>query len=139
MKEITWYRIWLGLFLLSAGLGFVTGPEGLVKALMVLLAVGFFVPGAALLRLAGKTGCRKTARRVRNLALLSLGMTLVVLMLNFLSVTASRAMGDVMHALLVVVSAPMVCGQYWVMSLFFWGCLLTAGISLDRRLKKQGK
>ena len=33
---------------------------------------------------------------------------------------------NLLHILLIIVSTPMVCGQYWVLGLFGWACLLFA-------------
>ena len=63
-------------------------------------------------------------RTIRNLSVASLALTLVLLVVNFLSVGASKAAGDVLYVLLIILSAPMVCGQVWVLSLFLWACLL---------------
>jgi hypothetical protein len=42
--------------------------------------------------------------------------------------------GNLLHILLIIVSAPMVCGQYWVLSLFLWACLM---IWAQKLLKKK--
>ena len=51
-------------------------------------------------------------------------LSLVFLVLNFLSVYFSAHTGLVVYVLLVMFSAPMVCSQIWVLSLFLWACLL---------------
>jgi hypothetical protein len=58
----------------------------------------------------------------------------VLIMLNFLSATMSKAWGDVLYVMLVVFAAPLVCGQYWVLTLFGWACLMVYGTTL---LKKE--
>jgi len=63
---------------------------------------------------------------VRILAILSLSLSLIALVANFLSILGTEALGNALYVVLVLVSVPMVCGQYWVMSLFLWACLLMA-------------
>ena len=43
------------------------------------------------------------------------------------------------YVLLAVVSAPMLCGQIWVISLFLWACLLMVSWSNWRKLKPNQK
>lgn len=125
MNKKTLFAAWAVLFVLCAGLGFIPEPQGFAKAVLVMLSVAFFVPPILLLR----QGDQDTRKLVRNLSALSLGLTLVLLVLNFLSVRMPEAVGDMLHGMLVMVSSPMVCSQYWVLSMFLWACLLFAGIS----------
>lgn len=118
-RKFLW-AVWGGLFALSAACGFVSAPEGLVKALLVLLALCFFVPGFLLLR----CGSRKTALLVRNLAIASLSVSLVMIVVNILSLSYPTAVGNALYGILVVVSAPMVCSRYWAVSLFLWAVLM---------------
>lgn len=134
MNKTSFYALWAGLFILCAGLGFIPAPQGLLKWLMIALAVGFFVPPLLILRLAAKRKDTATAALVRNLAVLSLSLTVAALIGNFLSVMGPEALGNALYALLVVLSTPMICGQYWLISLFLWACLLFYSISL---LKKE--
>ena len=136
LKDSTLYKLWGALFILCAVVGFIPEPMGLLKALMVLLAAGFFVPGAVLLQRGIKEKNRPRLCMLRNLSLLSLGLTLLMLVINFLSVSGGEAVGELLYGLLVVLSVPMVCGQYWIVSLFLWACLLTTTISHLRKLKK---
>ena len=129
MNKKNLYYIWAGLFILTALLGFITEPNGLLKALMVMAAVGFFVPPALLL----KQGDFQDIKLVRNLSLVSLITTTVLLVLNVMSVLASEAVGTGLYALLILLSAPMVCSQYWALSMFLWACLLMVSL---KQLKK---
>jgi len=122
MKKKTLFALWGGLFILCAGLGFIPNPEGAVRIGLTLLSVLFFLPPALLLRLHGD---RATVTLVRNLSLLSLALTLLALVLNFLFALSSETVGSVLHYVLIIVSSPMVCSGYWVLSLFLWACLLT--------------
>lgn len=129
MKLKTLWLSWLYLFVLCAVLGFLPQPDGFVKFLLITAAVGFFVPGGLLL----KHGEKKTQRQVLTVAAVSLGVTTVLICLNFLSVTMSPVWGNVLHVLLGILGCPMLCGQYWVISLFGWALLLTLSLS---RLRK---
>ena len=56
----------------------------------------------------------------------SLVMTVGVFAANVIAVAASSQVGRNLYDLLNLVSAPMFCSQYWIVSLFCWGCLLSA-------------
>ena len=129
MKKKNLLLAWAGMFAASALLGFLPEPAGLLKARMVLLSLAFFVPGLLLLR----RGTRKPVRLVRNVSMISLGATLICLVANLLSVQYSETVGNVLYGVLIVVSAPMVCSQFWGLSLFLWACLMVTAIS---KLKK---
>ena len=133
MSNKSLYFIWGGLFIFCGLLGFIPEPAGLLKALMVVSSLVFFVPGGMLLYLSKKSGDFRAVGVVRNLSLISLGVTLLLLVLNFLSGNASTAVGDFLHGLLVMLSAPMVCSQYWFMSLFLWACLLMTSLSFGKK------
>ena len=118
---------------MCAGLGFIPEPTGFLKVLLVMLSIGFFVPGFLLLNLASKTGDSHTLTLIRNLCALSLALTVVLLVANFLSVLGSEILGDILYYVLVIVSTPMVCSQYWVLSLFLWAYLMIASIKALRK------
>ncbi len=124
MKTKRLWLAWLYLFALCAALGFIPEPYGLVKALLVLAAVCFFIPGGVLLA----KGDRKTVKKVILLSSLSLVLTMVLVILNFASALMPAIWGKVLYILMGIVSAPMLCGQFWVLGLFGWACLLSAGI-----------
>ena len=126
MKKNTLFALWGGLFILCAGLGFITEPTGILKALMVALAVGCFIPAGLLVRQARQKKDRATLALIRNLSALSLILTLALLVANFLSVLSSEALGTALYYILIIVSSPMVCGQYWALSLFLWACVMIA-------------
>lgn len=133
MSKKTLYFIWGGLFIFCGLLGFIPQPEGLVKVLMVVASLVFFVPGGILLYLGKKEQNYGAIRVVRNVAIISLCVTLFLLVLNFLSGKASDAMGEFLYGLLTMLSAPMVCSQYWFLSLFLWACLLMTAISFRKK------
>lgn len=131
------FALWGGLFALCAGLGFLPEPEGALGVLLTVLALASFLPPAALLYRAVREQDRHTVLLVRNLSGLSLGLTLILLMLNFWSALGSETLGTVLYGLLVVVSSPMICSGHWVMSLFLWACLLMVSLRHSRRRRTQ--
>jgi len=124
MNKKVLFVLWGVLFLLCAGLGFLPEPRGVLKGLMTALSVLFFLPPALLLYRAD----RNTSCLIRNLSALSLGVTLVTLILNFVLAVGSELLGNVLHYILVIVSAPMICSGYWVLSLVLWACLLMGSL-----------
>ena len=134
MKFKNVWLSWLYLFVLCAVLGFIPQATGFFKVLFVLIAVGFFVPGFVLLVKADHRDDVRTIGLVRNIAIVALIVTTILIMLNFMSATMSKAWGDVLYVMLVVFASPLVTGQYWVLTLFGWACLMIYGITL---LKKE--
>lgn len=129
--------IWAGMFLICCVLGFIPNPGKGGEILMIILSVLFFVPGYADAYFSWKSRDHKELRLIRNLCILSLGGTLVVLVANLLSLlTSSLELGDMLYYLLVVVSTPMICGRYWVYSLLLWAILLWCCIAALRRKKR---
>lgn len=129
--------LWAAMFILCAGLGFIPLPTGGLKVFMAVTAVAFFIPPALLIRSAvnRKRPYRDMLLLIRNLSLFSLIATTVVLLLNFMSVAWPRFVGDGLYGLLVVISTPMICGQYWLVSLFLWACLLMVCLKYLRKTK----
>ncbi len=130
MKKSKLWTLWGVLFILCAVLGFIPSPENGVKGMLVLASLLFFLPPALLLYGAHARRDRHTLALVRNLSAMSLGVTVVVLIVNFASLTLPNWMGDALYALLIVVSSPMICAQYWFVPLFLWSCLLVTSIHL---------
>ena len=120
MTKRTLFALWGCLFILCAGLGFL--PEA--SWWMTALAVLFFVPPAVLLYRARKEKDERTRLLIRNLAAFSLGLTVVLLVVTFLTALSSETLGTAIHCLLTVVSTPMLCSGHWALSLFLWACLL---------------
>lgn len=125
--------LWAGLFILCAALGFIPEPEGILRTLLTVLSLLFFLPPALLLWNAVKTQDPDTAKLIRNLSGLSLGLTLVLLVLNFLTAFSSEILGQILHYILIIVTSPMICSGHWAMSLFLWACLLMASLRQLRR------
>ena len=128
MKNKTLYILWAALFALCAVLGFFRERAAGLGWLMTALSVLFFVPPAVLLWRSRKTGGTHTRLLIRNLSGASLGLTLVLLVANFLSVMGSARLGLVLDAILTVLSAPMVCSGYWALSIFLWAFLFIASV-----------
>ena len=130
MKSKTLFILWGGLFVLCAALGFVNTESVAAQVLMTTLSIAFFIPGTLLLRKCKESGNRSIALLVRNFSAASLLLTVVLLIANFLSVLAPAWLGNALHLMLVIVSAPMICSGYWVLSLFLWACLMIYAIKL---------
>ena len=126
VKELILYAVWLCLYFLCVGLGTVEEVEGAGKVFFVLTSLVFFLPGIALLVLGRKEKNKKMILRVRIAAICSLALTVIVFCANVIAVGASGQAGNFLNDLLNLVSAPMFCAQYWVLSLFCWACLLSA-------------
>ena len=135
MKKQYLFALWGGLFILCAAFGFIPTPGNALKIIMTLLSVAFFIPAGLLLRLSSQTGDCHTAALIRNLAIASLSLTLIFIVANFLSVLSSEALGNFLHSVLIVVSVPMICSQYWVLSLFLWACLMIGAMQILRQKK----
>ena len=123
LKEWILYAIWLCLYILCVGLGTVEEVEGIGKVFFILTALIFFIPGVFLLVMGKKENNRKMILRVRIISICSLTLTVILFCLN-VSTAATGKSNSVLHDLLNLVSAPMFCAQYWVLSLFGWASLL---------------
>lgn len=134
-KYLLW--IWGGLFIVCATLGFIPQPVGFLKGLLFLVSILFFIPGWLLLFRAAKEKDIFLLKTICILCLVSLGSTLLFLVLNFMSGSGSQAAGHLLYGFLVIFSSPMVCSQYWVVSLFLWACLLMTALSFLKKAKKQ--
>lgn len=134
MNQKTLFALWGASFVLCAGLGFIPNPEGAAAILLTLLAASSFVPPLMLVYGShGKKGM-ETLKLVRSLALLWLVLTTVLIIANFLASTGSETVGNVLYSVLVIVSSPMICGQYWVMSLFGWAYVMFAATAQMKKL-----
>jgi len=126
MTKRNLYIAWGALYVICAGLGFIPAPQGGAYAILLVFALLFFVPPTILTCKAIKGGDIAELKRIRAICLISLGLTVMMLGLNFLSVGFTAMGGKFVYWLLILVSSPMVCGQIWVISLFLWGSLLSA-------------
>ena len=126
MKELAAYGVWLCFYILCVGLGTVEDVKGAAKVFFVLTSLIFFLPGIYLLYLGNRENNRKICLRVRIVTIVSLVLTVAVFSGNVIAVSSSAKAGVILYDLLNLVSAPMFCSQYWILSLFCWGCLLSA-------------
>ena len=124
MNKKLLFVLWGVLFGVTAALGFLPQQNGLTLAAAFL----FFLPPALLLWKKE----RETTLLIRNLSALSLGLTMVTLILNFILAVSSETLGNALHGILTVVSAPMICSGYWVLSLFLWACLLMVSLKQSK-------
>lgn len=129
--------IWGGLYVLCVAMSFFSSPQGAQYGALVLLGMIFFVPGAVLLYRGVKSDNERICRWICLLSAVSLFATLVMIIVNFLTYNASEAVGMAMYILLAVVSAPMLCGQVWALSLFLWACLLMVSWTYLRKHKQK--
>lgn len=137
MNKTTYFTLWGGLFILCAGLGLIPAPGGLLGWALTGLSLLFFLPPAMLYLDAVREKDRGTLTLLRNLSAGSLALTAVLLIANFLSLTASEAVGNVLYTILVIASAPMVCSGYWLLSLFLWACLLIVSMKALKTLSSR--
>ena len=133
VKELILYAAWLCLYILCVGLGTVEKVEGAGKVFFVLTSLVFFLPGVYLLYLSNREKNRKICLRVRIVAIVSLTLTVIVFSGNVIAVSSSAQAGIILYDLLNLVSAPMFCSQYWILSLFCWGCLLSASFMKHKK------
>ena len=106
MNKKVLFTLWGALFILCAALGFIPEPAGGLRWLMTGLSLVFFLPPAVLLY---RQQNRNTLLLIRNLSALSLGLTLVTLVLNFALAVRSETLGTLLHYILAVISSPMLC------------------------------
>ena len=116
--------LWAVAYVICTVCAFFPVASGALTGLFLLLSLGFFVPPALLIFEGVQRKNRKILQIIRNLSLISLGLTLVLILLNFVAFQASQAWGMVLYWLLILVSTPMICSQVWVVGLFGWACLL---------------
>lgn len=135
MKKKGLFVLWGVLFAACAGLGFVPQPTGGLKWLLGLLGILFFAPPVLLLARAKESGDRAVAALVRNLAIASLVLTLLALVGNVLSLLGGVKLGNVLNAVLAIVSTPMFCSQIWVLSIFCWAFLMIAANKLLKKMR----
>lgn len=128
MKTKTLWLTWLYLFAFCAVMGFIPNPPEYMKALLVVVGICFFIPGALLL----KRREPKTVRIVRLLSICSLVLTLITIILNFASALMKPIWGTVFYIIMGILSTPMLCCQFWIIGLFGWSCLLSASLFIKK-------
>lgn len=135
--------IWVGMFILCAVLGYLPPQEGANKWLLAIIAVLSFLPPALTVYQCQKERDGKLLRLVRTVSLVVLIATVALLVVNLLSIALLLVMpektalivGDVLYYALILVSTPMICGQYWGIGLIGWAALLWSSIFAEKSLK----
>lgn len=122
MSRKSWYILWVILFIICVLCGFIPHPAGAVRVILTIFSLLFFVPGFALLN--GKNPGDK--KIIFRLSVASLAVSMLLLILNFVSFAWPVWAGNLIYGLLVIFAAPMVCAGPWVLSLFLWACLMIA-------------
>ncbi len=135
MKKKSLYVGWFALYLVCTVLGSVEPGNGLAKAVRVLLAISFFIPPALLLYDGLHRQDRQQVLLLQLVSSLSLGLTFGMMIVNFLSAPLSQGVGDLVYAVLLVVSTPMGCSQFWALSLFAWACILMTTVLYSPKKK----
>ena len=133
------YGVWIAMYILAVLLSLANHVQGAGLILMQIYSVVFFIPGAILAVGGLKARDLRQLKRLRIISALSLGLTLVLLVANFLSVGGSAQLGRILNSFLILVSAPMLICFNWAISLFLWACLLMVtipGFILPRKKKK---
>ena len=123
MKTRNLYLLWLGLYILCAGLGLIQIRNAFIHILLGIFALAFYLPAILLLHQAITKGHKKSLLCVRYISLASLVLTLILFVANILCVYASETVGKLLDALLHLVSVPMFCCYWRIFGLFLWSCL----------------
>ena len=137
MKKRSLWLTWYSLYLVCALLGFIPEPTGLWKVICIGMSIVFFIPGGMLIKWANDRDKVATLRQIRNLSLIVLGLSMVLIWLNMASALVDKIWGDIFYILLVLGSSPMICAQSWVLGLFGWSCILMTTLYLLKERSKK--
>lgn len=118
----TLYQLWAGLFALTAALGlaFPGVQNAAGRFFLALISVVFFLPPWLILKRAKKEDNRHHLRLVRYLALASLSLTMILFCAGILSLPYGQWLGDLIHVLMTVLCAPLVCSNYYALPMVLW-------------------
>ena len=134
MKNSSLFLLWAALYALCALFGLTPLQGSFGSVLMTILSLLFFVPGGILVYRGIRHQDRKLLRTVRILSICSLVLTLIFLTASFLTVLSSDAVGLAMHILLTLFSVPMICSNYWILSIFLWACLFISSFLKKKKV-----
>lgn len=123
MKQKVIFGIWIFFYCLCAILGHITEPATAQAAALTILSCVFFVPGFLLLIQGKKQQNVRLLKVIRIISFTSLAVTFLMMLLNILSAFASEGLGNVLHEILILVSAPMFACRPRALSLFLWAIL----------------
>lgn len=135
MRKFFLSFLWAVLYLVCGAVSCISVPEGFLSTLPVVLSILFFVPPAVMLHQAFRENDKKTVRIIRNLSLIWLITAVIMIICNILSVTATELTGRILYYTMAVITAPMVSGGNWFISLFLWACLLITSQQYFRKKK----
>lgn len=124
-----WIVAWIVLYVSVVALGF----SGKVTAFSRIVGVAFFLPPVVLLWRGIKEKNQRIVRWVRCIAIVSLMLTTLTLIAIMLSVTSQKDLDSLLQAVLLLVSAPLLCFKSWLVGLFGWACLVS-GSFLSKKL-----
>lgn len=124
MKQRILYAGWAILYVVCTCLGFAKEPTDAQSVAMTILSLVFFVPGFWLVADATHRQSRRGLLAIRWISIASLALTVLAFIANLASAAASDAVGNALYTVLIIVSAPMICMQIELLSLFLWACLL---------------
>ena len=127
--------LWAAAYGICTICGFIPVKEDALAGLFILLSLGFFVPPALLIFQGVQNKQPNILRLIRTLSIICLSLTLVTIILNFVSIQASEAWGLVLYWMLILVSTPMICAQHWVIGLFGWAMLLMTCLNYLKKKK----
>ena len=134
MKKKSLWILWGCLYGLCVFLGFITPDSTAGSVVLTLVGLSSFIPGFLLLYRGYKEEDFLLLRRVRQISLFSLGLTMLLIVVTILCVGAGNTVGVILNILLNIVSAPMFCLSFQSVSPFLWACMLM--VSFPRILKK---
>ncbi len=121
----TLYILWAVLFAASAVLGLLfPAAEGGAKAALMILSAVFFLPPWLILAKANHSGSAHHRRLIRLLAVLALVLATVMICVSILAANSSDGVNAALHVVMTIVTAPMICSNYYVLPLFLWATLL---------------
>lgn len=120
MNKKSLSAIWILYYCVCVALSCIPDPQGPLYGFSVLVGLLFFAPGALLLADFCRSGNRKGLVFFRNLSLASLSLTVLLILGNYMATALSESVGNVLYAVMILVSVPMVCCRVWLLSLFGW-------------------
>ena len=121
MNKRFWIWGWIVMYVACVALG-VFWPASVVSRLVGVL---FFVPPAVLLW----QGDEKLVKWVRIIAIASLTLTMLTIIVLFLTVGSKKDLDHLLEAVLLLVATPLKCFKSWLVSLFGWACLFSGSFA----------
>lgn len=125
------YLAWGGAFVLTAVLGLLfPGAQDPVGLFFLRFAsVVFFLPPWLILAKARAEKALFHIRLLRYLALASLVLTMVLFCAGILAGPDSQTLGDLIHVIMSIACAPLICSNLYVLPMFLWATVLVASFT----------